>query len=339
MGITRVNFASSYWYRNTDYKFSYESLSDPAVQIDHRTNSHHHILDKWESLGVHVDADTRNSINDALPMINGYGVATISMIFGCKGVFTDDLDPYADPLDLDDEAIMNLKPIEDLSDNPVMQDLEAQADWMKKKYGKVRTSINMQSVPNIAFKVRGDQLMFDFYDNPELVHKLVDYVQQSWINIRSYISRLNERNGCPDGEGGFINLDNCTVALISPDIYREFFLPYDVKTAQHYNNNYGVHHCGANMHLFAEDYAKLGDGVWFDIGYGSDVKASMELLQTTEERPLWSVRYGPAKLRSAEPEEIKEEVKALEACGADTISCVGTDPDTPEENLKAFLVG
>ncbi|MDA3957096.1 uroporphyrinogen decarboxylase family protein [Oceanispirochaeta sp.] len=330
-------FASVYWNRYAGIDFTQKSLGDPAIQIEHQRRRQLHCIEKWEILGIPICLADKQNAGTIPAVVSGYGVATISMIFGCKGIFTEGLDPYAESLNLTDKAIMALTPQTDYSRNPVMQDLESQAAWLVKTHGKACININMQSVPNIAFKLRGDQLMFDFYDNPEIVHKLLDYVQQSWINIRSYISRINEKNHCPD-DGGMISLDNCTVALISPDIYRTYFLPYDIKTAARYSSIYGVHHCGANMHLFSDYYGQLGEGIWFDIGYGSDVKSCMSSLKTGEKMPFWSVRYGPAKLRSADPEEIRRERDVLAACGVDTVLCVGVDPDTPDENLQALLI-
>ncbi|MHC4885866.1 MAG: uroporphyrinogen decarboxylase family protein [Planctomycetota bacterium] len=335
-----AHFASTYWHRHTSIRFTQEAMGDPARQLEEQKVRAHQIITHWDRIGIPVSDEERGAADHTSPVVSGYGVATISMIYGCKGVFTEEMDPYAEALDLSDEAIGHLTPItlDELKANPVIQDLEEQAAWLVKEHGKARIGINMQSVPNIAFKLRGDQLMFDFYDNPELVHKLVDYVQQSWITIRTYLSEVNAGNGCPDGEGQMVTLDNCNVALVSPEIYREFFLPYDIKSAAHYSDVYGVHHCGANMHLFAEDYAKLGAGIWFDIGYGSDVPASMAVLKTSEKKPRWSVRYGPVKLKDATPDDIREERDALANAGADIVLCIGVDPDTPDENLKALMV-
>lgn len=336
MSVTGLSFASTYWHRNAGLDFTQKTLADPQAQMEQRRLRSEHLYEFYRSLGLPAEEKKWSSHPDNQPVVGGYGVATIAMLFGCQGVFTEEFDPYAKPLELTDEEILNLRPQADFSDNPVMRDLEEQAAWLVRRYGKARIAINMQSVPNIAFKLRGDQLMYDFYENPEIVHKLADYLQQSSILLRDYICGVNERNHSPDA-GDNISLDNCTVALISPQIYRDFFLLYDKKTAEHYSTRFGVHHCGGNMHLFSRDYSTLGRGVWYDIGYGSDVDACMAHLYDQGKKPFWSVRYGPAKLRSAEPGEIRQEVRRLKISGADSISCVGVDPDTPLENIRVFL--
>lgn len=332
----RVSFSAAYWLRNADIDFSQQSLGDPVVQTEQQRIRNTHLIHKWGSLGLEVPEELRQASERIDPVVKGYGVATLPMILGCEAIFSPGHDPYAKPLDLDDEAVMALTPRTDYSDNPVMQDLEEQAQWLKKSYGRAKIAINMQSVPNIAFKLRGEQLMTDFFENPAIVHKLLEYLQQTWVNLRSYISDRNDALGCPNREN-MVSLDNCTVALLSPTIYRDFFLPYDRKTAAYYRTRYGVHHCGGNMHLFAEDYATMGEGIWFDIGYGSAVEDCMRKLACGTTPPQWSVRYGPAKLQATNPDEIRREKEYLKQCGATNISCVGVDPDTPTENLRTFL--
>lgn len=333
MSSIGLSFASTYWYRELGLDFTQYALANPQTQLEHSRCRHRHMQNLYRSLGLPVD-DWSAEVD---PVVCGYGVATVAMIFGCRGIFTADKDPYAQPLEMSGEKIRNLAPQEDFSDNPVMRDLEEQAAWLVQRYGRARIAINLQSVPNIAFKLRGDQLMYDFFEEPELVHRLVSYVQQSWVNLRRYLSAVNERNHYPD-TGKMVSLDNCTVALVSPDIYRDFFLPYDRKTAEVYRDNFGVHHCGGNMHLFSQYYATLGQGTWYDIGYGSEVSTCIRDLHHGEIKPYWSVRYGPAKLRCGDPESIREERQHLEACGADSINCIGVDPDTPQANLRAYLL-
>ena len=194
------------------------------------------------------------------PMLFGYGVTTVPMILGCQAVFSDDKDPYAEPLNLSDEEMMKLVPQEDFSDNPVVQDLEQQAAWLKKKHGKACICINYQSTPNVALKLRGDQLMIDFFENPELAKHLIEYTRVTLINLRKCFNKVNRKNNYPSDDRLF-SLDNCTVALFSPNIYREFFLPGDRKSFEEFKDNFGIHHCGDNMHLFAKDYGTMPGGM------------------------------------------------------------------------------
>ena len=49
-----------------------------------------------------------------------------------------------------------------------MTDMIKQIEYLKGEYGKVSGDINTTGVQNLARKIRGDQLYFDFYEKPEL---------------------------------------------------------------------------------------------------------------------------------------------------------------------------
>jgi uroporphyrinogen-III decarboxylase len=332
----KMSFAAPYWHERHGINYSREYLSTPDKYIDNALKCSQYMTKKRAELLSHSLPTESDLAFKPNPVVEGYVTTTLPMMLGCEVDFQDSEYPHARPLDLNDEEVMALEPIVDFSDNPVMQDLEMQAAWVKRKYGKARIAINTQSVVNIAFKLRGDQLMFDFFDNPQIAHKLIDYTQQCWINIHKWISRVNKENGMPD-KGGMVSLDNCNAALLSPDIYHDFFLPYDLKSAAVFSGKLGVHHCGGNMEKFAADYASLGKAVWYDIGFGSDVRECVDTFEVEDVKQEFSVRYGPARFRSADADDVINELDKLAKSGASYVNCLGVDPETPDENLKAFL--
>ncbi len=331
---TSLTFAAPYNCEHAGICLTQSFFADPELRVSKGIKLHFHLLNKKNSL-LGMPSVTPAANHQQIPAVWGYETTTIPMMLGCRVSYQDSEFPHAKPLNLDDEAVMALEPIIDFSDNPVMQDLEDQAHWIKEKYGRSAIQINMQSPLNIAFKLRGDQLHYDFFDHPELVHKLMNYCQETWINIRRWIENVNVSNGTPPPSGR-VSIDNCTAALISPDIYREFVFPYDLKTSEIYKERLGVHHCGANMEKFAEHYAALGDGCWYDIGYGSCVEECVNTFNVDGVSQQFSVRYGPARLLSAKADDITRELDEMRANGGSYIRCIGTDPETPDENLKAF---
>lgn len=101
-----------------------------------------------------------------------------------------------------------------------------------------------------AVWLRGmDNLIFDFYDKPDFVHKLMDLITKGMIKYQ--LDR--EKAGCVDAEMSFFGhvpydkvnqekenrLKSCwayvhaqSSGIISPDMYAEFVHPYNVKIAE-----------------------------------------------------------------------------------------------------------
>ena len=327
-----LEFHSTYWHENAGINFTQYYMGDPLCRLNSLKIYNEKMKQLYQRLKV-----TNSFQSQAIdPIVYGYGVATVPMILGCKVIFADDKDPYAESLDLTDEEVMQLTPEKDFSNNPVVQDLEQQAAWLMAKYGKACIHINYQSPPNVALKLRGEQLMIDFFEKPEIAKHIIEYTRVSLINLRKWFNEVNRRNNYPSYDRLF-SLDNCTVALLSPNIYRDFFLPGDKKSFEEFKDNFGIHHCGGNMHLFAEYYGSMPGARWYDIGYGSDIKQCLNKFNMRAEDALISVRYGPAKLLHAKPGDIVRELDDINSCGATTILCLGAESNTHDDNIRAYL--
>ena len=87
-----------------------------------------------------------------------------------------------------------------------------------------------------------ENLMYLFYDDPELVHEILDTLCDLWINIYSEIQKRVQLDYI------FIWEDMCnkTGPLISPTLFREFLLPRYKRMTQALRNN-------DNMPLFFMD--------------------------------------------------------------------------------------
>ncbi len=266
--------------------------------------------------------------------VNCVGVATMGILFGGKVHTEWNKDPYLPALDLDDKGIMSLNPLtrDDFEKSDYIRKLVENFEYMKRKYGKSFISINFQSTLNTAFKLRGDELFYDFYEKPEIVDKVLSVAYESTINLREYIDEINSQ--CQDVSNLIASIDNCTAAYISPQLYRDFVFKFDMLHAEKFKSRLMVHHCGSNMHLFAQDYAKLGKAKVYDIGYGSDLN---ECKKYFNEEAFLSVRFGPAVLRNESPDFIRNKIFEMEKDGANYLLTIGADPDTPMKNIEAYF--
>lgn len=112
---------------------------------------------------------------------------------------------------------------------------------------------DFQGPYNTAYYLRGDDLLLDFYDCPELVHRLLDVITDTYIEAARMQKKLLGEDGqwTPyRGTTGVFSarLTQCHLQLISADIYREFVLPYDCRIARELGPIH-IHLCGQSLHL------------------------------------------------------------------------------------------
>ena len=136
-----------------------------------------------------------------------------------------------------------------------------------------------------------------------------------------------------------INLhSNCSVQMISNELYEEFLLPHDIKLSENLQP-YGIHHCGNNMHNVAMGYSKVKEAGFFDVGWGADIAYCRKMLPDA----FFNVRLSPVKIKECTPEDVEKDLTGLLENAGDLskvgICCINMDRGTPDENvLKIFEI-
>jgi hypothetical protein len=107
---------------------------------------------------------------------------------------------------------------------------------------------DIQSPFNNAHLIRGNDILFDFYDNPEELGILLDFITDYMIDLVKEFSQLTtNRDGWFFDWGslweGHGRISNCTVHLISPAMYRDFVLERDVRFLESIGKG-RIHYCG-----------------------------------------------------------------------------------------------
>lgn len=323
-----ITFHNRWWHDRHGFRFDEEHLSNPDYVIRRGVEAQKLLYKFYNHLGMGMEEPAEN------PIVEPFGITTLAQVFGCKVIFQEDQDPYAVPLNLSDGQVLKLQPVTDFENvYPVNLHLE-QADYLVKKYGRAKIVINWQGILSTALKIRGEQLFTDFYENPGLAEKVLEVCHQTTENLREFINEVNKKNGFPQKER--VQSSNCAVQMISPWIYEKYIMPYDRILAERYSPGYGIHHCGNNMDKFAGLYASLPRGEYYDIGYGSDVRACVESFKAEGMKQLIRGRLGPHKLLLSDSFEIGQEVKKLIAGGVNFVVCIGADQNTPDANIEAF---
>lgn len=218
----------------------------------------------------HVMLSERSSTQ--MIMRANYGVGNISRMFGAK--------PFLMPYETN--TLPNVYPIEGgaegirrlLDENePDINAGHNRSIWsVAERFAEIRTKY-----PKIGKYVRidapdgqgpldncellwGSDLFCDFYDEPELVHELLDRITDT---IRRFFEKWHSILPIEDGltsyfgrlaKGGIV-LRNDSAMNLSPDFFDEFSAPYDSRLLQHFGGGI-VHFCGRGDH-FISNLAKV----------------------------------------------------------------------------------
>ena len=172
------------------------------------------------------------------------------------------------------------------------------------------------------------EIMMDLYDEPEFIKEMLEICCEQGI-----ICAKEQLKAGAD----FIGIGDAAASLTSPNIYREFILPYEQKLIQAIHREGGkvkLHICGNITHLM-EDILKAGADI-IDIDSMVDLKTTINKAKGIS---CINGNFDPVRvIYNGDPASIREAVKNCVDNGDDTtfISAGCEIPrDTPPENLKA----
>jgi len=279
---------SEKWHKDPLYR--YESLVKMKKELCHRFPS----VSYWNE-------DNK----DDLATISGcYGAYVISMVFGFPLLYGEDRWPEID----NKKKKLSVEEIEKLDVNkilssPFVEEIFHQMDIIEAEWGKIHGYLNWQGVLNNAFHLRGEDIFTDFYNRPNLVHHFFSIISDLMIRLAQRVQRRQ-------GESGFyVNhfcVSNCTVNMVSPQIYREFLLPYDKKIAESFER-FGVHTCNWDVTPYLEEIKNLPKVGYLDMGIMSDLKKVKKMFPDTRR----AVMYSPVRLQEVSLNELKKDMEKI----------------------------
>jgi uroporphyrinogen-III decarboxylase len=277
------------------------------------------------------------------PIIGSMHVAggfVLPALFGAEIRFAKDEAPWPVPLNLSADDILALR-VPDIETTWPMDRLIADMDRLEDEFGYVVGDFDTDGILNTALVLRGQQLFIDLLDSPKLVHHLFSILAETHVRVAS---NMRSRTGtCAVATNrSILNVDpalylhsNCSVQMISPAVYQEFLLPYELYLAERLQP-YGIHHCGDNLHLFTDAYAQVPSD-FYDVGWGSDVAHCRAALPEA----FLNLRLSPVRMLQATPDQIRQDVEQLLASGGSGenvgICCINMDYGTPDANVLAVL--
>ncbi|MBM3855054.1 MAG: hypothetical protein FJ399_18180 [Verrucomicrobia bacterium] len=242
-----------------------------------------------------------------LDLLTGiYGACTVAAIYGVPIRYAEDLDnwPNCEHRFLTAEQVDRLEP-PDLDRNPHFTQLMEQVEWIAAHEGRVEGFVNWQGVLNNAYRLRGEDLFIDLLTEPARCRHLFTCVSDTML---AALGRLHARQRASGVQLDFITVSNCLVNMVSPDTFRELFLPFDRKLAEACGC-LGVHHCAWNATPYLADNATLPGVGYIDMGLESDLVLAKSLFPAARR----ALMYTPMDVANKSLAEIESDFRRIAA--------------------------
>ena len=265
-----------------------------------------------------------------LDLLTGvYGGNVVAAIYGIPIIYAEDNWPNCEHQYLSDDQVENLEP-PDLDTNPVFEDIVRQVDWISESEGHIHGFLNWQGILNNAQRLRGEKIFYDLIDAPDRCRHLFECV---YATMAEGIKRLHQRQKASGVNIDFMTVSNCLVNMISPQQYREFFLPFDLRFEQEFGC-IAIHNCAWNADPYIEDYAGIENLGYIDMGINSNLARVRQLIPEARR----ALMYTPMDLANKPWEEIRADMERI-ACDYGPCDIVAADieADTPDERVLALI--
>ncbi len=335
-----VTFHPSWWHRFAGVDFDEKFFFDADYRLEADIRMRRTLYEYFGGFGIGEEKPEARPILFSDLIACGF---LYSQLLGCEVVFRRDDAPQVLCAHMTDEEVRKLT-APSLDEHPLWQKVQRQIDGFQRVFGTVESAINLMGIQNIALDLRGEDLFYDYYDEPELEERLLTAAADLSLDIGKRLYAVS-----PAVSGGVTSIvkqvcpnvyltSNCSVTMLSNEQYCEHLFPYDVRLARAFPC-FGIHHCGPNTEAVIDGYLKVPNLRFLEIGAGSDLAA---VARAVGDRDIvCCIRYSPVALKKDPREEIARKTdEAIRAFGGDErlcFSCVGIDGDTSPESVRNYL--
>jgi hypothetical protein len=329
-----VVFAPNWWFRN--YGISFEA----PFYLDRETRIRNDVL-------MRKALYERFSLGERLPqprpVIGSRHVAggfIVPALLGIEVRFASDQAPWPVPRNMSREAVLTLRKPSIEAAWP-MDLLLRDMDALAREFGYVVGDLNTDGVLNTALLLRGQDLFIDMIEASEVAEHVFRVVAETQAEVAELIRKrtgttsVATNRGILHANASTYLHSNCSVQMVSPRLYRRCLLPWDSWLASRFAP-YGIHHCGNNLHLFADAYSEVPCS-FVDVGWGSDVTRCSRAFPNA----FLNLRLSPVRMLQESAEAIRHDARRLlELSGRTTgvgLCCMNMDHGTPDANVVALM--
>jgi hypothetical protein len=305
---------SACWHKDPIYR--YESLIKMKAELTKRFSQ----VEYWNE-----------AYQDDLATISGcYGIYVIPAVFGFSLLYATDRWPLLESGQHISVGKIERLDVKTLLEGPFVEELFNQISIIESHWGKVHGYLHFQGALNNAFHMRGQDIFLDMIDRPDLIHHFFSVICDVMIELAQKVQARQRLSGFPID---FLTVSNCTVNMISPEMYHEFVLPHDKKIAQSFGC-FGVHTYNWNIDPYIDAFRKLPKLGYLDMGLESDLQRVKKTFGETRR----AVIYWPTKLVDASLKEIQEDMaKVCHKLAPCDVVMADMQASTPDTRVIEFL--
>ncbi len=191
--------------------------------------------------------------NDDVPLINTYcSVPIVPQAFGCQIEYSPDGIAWSKSAIIDINRVWSLKPMK-ISEAPLIHRLSQWIDYAQCRLGTEVPfwTSDLQSPFSVAVEiVDSSELFIACITQPKAVHHLCQMITDFSIEwMRRHLSQM-EHPGFPgrnfpsiSDNIGICIADDTPLVMLSPEMYREFALPYNSQIGEAFGGIH-IHSCG-----------------------------------------------------------------------------------------------
>jgi hypothetical protein len=329
-----VIFNPNWWNQNFAIRFDQNFYLDCQTRIDCDVIMRQALFDRF---GLGLDSPQPRPIIGSMNIAGGF---VLPAIFGVPIRFSDNEAPWPVDQTLNDEEIMALS-VPDLENTWPLDLLIRDAAVLKEKFGYVIGDFDLDGLFNSALHLRGQRLFTDLLEAPELVNHLFSVLSQAYVQLVLLMRRLTGSCAIATNRS-IVHVDptiflhsNCSVSMLSPAIYKQTLMKYELDLANQLQP-YGIHHCAGNMHKYSPLYKSI-PAVFFDVGWGSNVSKCRGDLPNA----FINLRLSPVRMLQCNREEIYQDTLDLLKAAGDPhkagVCCINMDAGTPDDNVFAMF--
>ncbi|HBE41881.1 MAG TPA: hypothetical protein DDW27_11880 [Bacteroidales bacterium] len=325
-----LGFTPRWYNKKLGIDFSEKWHSDPVYRYETLLKMKTYLQDCFPMV-PYFKVNMQDGVERTCATISGvHGVMIISLIYGLEVVYTKDYWPSANPeKTLTKEQIENLT-VFDVSTAPPVIQLMQQMDTIEKKWGQIHGYLNYQGVLNNAFRIRGNEIFTDMFEEPEFVHHLFRHITETMLNTAKMIQKRQRKSGF------YINLlsnSNCVMNMLSPDLAEKFVMPYDIMMSEEFER-FGIHICNWSITPYIDALSKIKKMGYIDMGIESDMKKVKEVFPDARR----AVMYSPVLLESKSVEDIRIDLRKIyDDLAPCDIVLADVEYTTPDSRVSEFI--
>ena len=245
-----IVYHPNWWYHETGMIFDRAYFFDPERRVRDEMLMKRAMWERFGQFGYGEEHPVPEPVIGPVHLAAGF---MMSSLWGCTVRYNDNNSPVVEPRSLSVEELDAME-IPDPFENPDFRDLFELIRTLKERFGYVSGDFGWGNLQNLGLDLMGQELFLAYYDNPGAVHRIYDKLNRSALEAVTMVrdetgtTSISVNRSIANVEPSINLQSNCSVQMISNDLYEEFLLPHEIELSQKLQP-YGIHHCGDNMHM------------------------------------------------------------------------------------------